>query len=163
MKNDDQPIVWLNNAHAMEHSLVHVLENHSKDANKHPALKNRIDQHLAETRRHAQLVEECLDVLDEKPSGIKAAVSGLAGSISGAAAGIFHDEPIKNLISDYAAEHAEIATHESLIAAAEELGHARIAAICSEILKDERDMAEWLMEQIPQQTRSFLQREAVAR
>ncbi len=64
---------------------------------------------------------------------------------------------MKNFLSDYAAEHFEIACYTSLIAAAEELGHPQIAAICRDILRDEEAMAQWLKENIPEITRLYLQ------
>jgi ferritin-like metal-binding protein YciE len=158
-----QLVAWLNDAYAMEQSLVKVLEHHSKDVANFPELHTRFVQHLVETRRHAILLEECLEVLGEKPSAVKKLMGSAMGNVQGMASGIFTDELVKNLLADYSAEHIEIASYHALIAAAKELGHPRIEDLCTEILEEEEAMATWLLNQIPVLIQSFLQREAVSR
>ena len=157
----EQLITWLNSAHSMEQSLIPVLENHAKDAKDVAWVRERDERHLAETRRHVERVRECLDLLGAKPSTIKSAIGNLTGMVQGASSGMYKDEIVKNFLSDYAAEHFEIACYTSLIAAAEELGQTRIATICQEILRDEIEMANWLRENIPQITRLYLQQQHV--
>lgn len=158
----EQLVTWLNSAYSMEKSLVQVLENHAKDAEDLPEVRQRDEQHIQETRRHADLVEQCLGILGEKPSTMKSAMGNLMGKVQGASSGMHRDELVKNFLSDYAAEHFEIACYRSLIAAAEELGQPEIARICTEILRDEERMAAWLEERIPEVTRMHLQQTAVA-
>jgi len=160
MKNNKQLIAWLNDAYSMERSLARVLENHANDAKDFPEVKAKDEEHLEQTRRHADMVERCLAHLGEKPSTIKGTMGSAMGMVQGAATGMFHDELIKNFLSDYAAEHMEIASYQALIAAAEELGQTQIVDICSTILEEEQDMADWLLEKIPEYTRTFLEQEA---
>ncbi|MFT3781667.1 MAG: DUF892 family protein [Nibricoccus sp.] len=160
MKNNKQLIAWLNDAYAMERSLAKVLENHANDAKDYPLIKEKDEEHLEQTRRHASLVEECLALLNEKPSAMKGAMGSTMGTVQGAMSGMFNDEIVKNLLSDYSAEHMEIASYTALIAAADELGHTGISDICAEILEEEEEMADWLLEQIPEHIRSFIQQEA---
>lgn len=157
-----QLIVWLNNAYAMEKGLILVLENHARDAQDHPDVRERNEQHLAETRRHAELVAKCLEHLGQKPSATKALLGNVTGLWHGASTGMYHDEIVKNFLADYAAEHFEIACYRSLRAAAEELGQPEIARICEDILAEEEAMAHWLVERIPEVTRMMLQQEASA-
>ena len=157
MTSRDQLVSWLNDAYSMERSLLMVLENHAKDARDFPEIQTRDEEHHAETRQHADHLERCLAILGEKPSKTKGAFGSLLGRIQGAATGAFRDEIVKNLLSDYAAEHLEIACYEALIVAAEELGYPEIARMCRENLADEEDMAAWLKEQIPEMTRRSLQ------
>ncbi|MDX2185865.1 MAG: ferritin-like domain-containing protein [Opitutaceae bacterium] len=158
MNNDKQLIAWLNDAYGMERSLAKVLENHVKDSEEYPELRTRLEQHLVETRRHADQVALCLERLGEKPSTTKAVIGSTMGAVQGAASGMFRDEIIKNLLSDYSAENMEIASYKSLVAAADELGHPEIARTCEGILRDEEEMADWLEQKIPMMTRTFLQR-----
>lgn len=146
----------------MEQSLIQVLENHRDDAKDYPPLSQRFDQHITETRRHAEMVRDCLASLDAKPSTMKAAVGNVMGLVQGAATGMFRDELVKNCLADYGMEHFEIACYRSLIAAAEELGEPEIAELCREILTEEEAMAHWLEEQIPEVTRHTLQQETHA-
>ena len=62
------------------------------------------------------------------------------------------DVILKNVQADYAAESAEIAMYTALIAAAEQNSLTEIAAICSDILDEEVEMAAWLEERIPELT-----------
>ena len=156
MTANEQFITWLNSAHSMEISLAKVLENHASDAKDHPEIRQRIEQHLNETRRHARRVEDCLLLLGEKPSTTKSLIGNITGMVQGASTGMFRDEIVKNFLSDYGAEHFEIACYRSLIAAAEDLGKPEIVVICEEILMEEESMAQWIEEKIPEVTRMML-------
>ena len=162
MNQTEQLTTWLNSAYSMEQSLAKVLENHANDAKDHPEMHERIQRHLEETRAHADRVEDCLELLDEKPSTLKSAMGNIMGMVQGASTGLFRDELVKNALADYAAEHFEIACYRSLIAAADEIGHAEISSICSEILRDEEAMAAWLEQQIPEVTRMVLHQATTA-
>ena len=162
MTQSEQLTAWLNSAYSMEKSLIQVLENHAQDAQDHPEVRARVEQHLEETRHHAELVAQCLERLDEKPSATKALVGNVTGMFQGASTGMYHDEIVKNFLSDYAAEQFEIACYRSLVAAAEELGQPEIARTCEDILAEEQAMAQWLAEHIPEVTRMMLQQEARA-
>ncbi len=157
MSSKEQLVTWLNSAYSMEQSLIKVLENHAKDAKDHPEVRQRDEQHIEETRGHAERVRQCLEILGEKPSKMKSAMGSAMGAMQGAATGMARDEIVKNFLSDYAAEHFEIACYRSLIAGAEELGEPEIARICRSILAEEEAMAQWLEERIPQVTRMKLQ------
>ena len=156
MTHNEQLITWLNSAYAMEQSLAKVLENHAKDAKDHPEIAGRIEEHITETRGHAERIEECLEILGTKPSAVKAAVGNIMGMVQGASTGMFRDELVKNVLADYASEHFEIACYRSLIAAAEAAEQSEIAEVCGEILEEEEAMAAWLEEHIDQVTRHVL-------
>jgi ferritin-like metal-binding protein YciE len=162
MSSKEQLTAWLNSAYAMEQNLAKVLENHAKDAKDQPEIRERDEQHIAETRGHAERVKECLAILGEKPSMMKSALGNIMGIVQGASTGMFRDEIVKNFLADYASEHFEIACYRSLIAAAEELEQPEIARICREILTDEEAMAQWLEERLPEVTRLTLQQVATA-
>jgi ferritin-like metal-binding protein YciE len=158
----EQLTSWLNSAYAMEQAQIQVLENHAKDAAEYPDIKEHDDRHLAQTRRHVDLVRECLSQLGETPSTMKSAMGNVMGMVQGAATGMFSDEILKNCLHDYASEHFEIACYRSLVAAAEELDQPIIARHCYEILRDEEEMAAWLEDNIPKVTRMTLHQVAHA-
>lgn len=157
MSPTQQLVTWLNSVHAIELSLAPTLENHANDATELPEMQERIAAHLAETRRHADLVERCLAMLGEKPSLVKSAMGNMMGMLQAPSTGMFRDELMKNTLMDYAAEHLEIASYEALITAADALDHPEIARICRDILEEERAMAQWLEAQIPTITHLTLQ------
>ena len=65
---------------------------------------------------------------------------------------VLPDELQKDFLATYAATHFEIATYISLGAAARKLEKPAIVQMCEENLQQERAMASWLEQQIPQAT-----------
>ncbi|HET9949373.1 MAG TPA: ferritin-like domain-containing protein [Longimicrobiales bacterium] len=151
---------WLRDAHAMEKSLIPVLQNHADDAKDHPDVRERTQRHLEETRRHAEIVAQCLERLDAKPSRMKSAWSSVMGRFQAMSSEPFRDELMKNFISDYATEQLEIASYKALIAAARAMGQEEIARSCEEILSEEEDMARWLDQHMASAARESIAEDA---
>jgi ferritin-like metal-binding protein YciE len=149
MAHKELLIAWLNDAYAMEQGLIPILQNHAKDAKNHPMIKNRIEKHVEETRRHAELVKECVERLGSSTSAVKTGFASLTGAIQSVTTGVFSDELVKNALMDYAAENFEIAAYKALVAGAREFGDQRTVDVCQRILEDEMDMADWLNDQLP--------------
>jgi ferritin-like metal-binding protein YciE len=157
MDHHDQIVTWLRDAHAMERNMESVLERHINEAQDHPALRDRLLAHLAETRHHARRVEGCLELLNATPSTAKDVAANLMGAMQGISTVMFRDEVVKNVLAEYAMEHFEIACYSSLIAAAEEAGLVDIAHTCSDLLREEAAMAIWLEDEIPKLTRRYIE------
>lgn len=141
-------VAWLRDAHAMERSLIPVLEDHSKHADGHPEVQRRMAQHAEETERHAQLVEQCLHRLDADPSGGKDVLGKMMMSVQGKMTGAAEDTLVKDSLMDFASEHFEIASYKALVKAAESMGEREIAETCRGILKEEQEMAAFLDEHL---------------
>lgn len=156
MSDLQQLATWLNDAHAMETSLIQVLETHARAAEALPEVRAQFEQHLAETHGHAVRVAQCLRLLGQEPSLVKDTFAKGMGRFEGMATGMYRDELLKNFLMDYAAESMEIACYTALIAAAEDAGQLEIAKLCAEILDEEIEMAAWIEEQIPIVTRQVL-------
>jgi ferritin-like metal-binding protein YciE len=122
-----------------------------------------LEQHLGETRRHADRIRSCLESLGESPSAIKSAAGASVGFLQGMSTAMFRDERVKNAIEDYAMEHFEMACYSALATAADDMGLLNIAQTCREIFGEEAEMADWLEEQIPEVTRMHLQQAAASR
>ena len=162
MAHKDMVIAWLNDAHAMEEGIAQVLERHAADAKDDPRMQARLQQHLDETRRHAEWVKGCIERLGGDTSAVKTGMANVMGAVQGMTTKIARDEPIKNMLHDYGTEHFEIACYTSLIAAARDVGDAETAQVCQHILDDELAMANFLLEQIPPTTLKMLQMEMAA-
>ena len=146
----DLLISWLNDAYAMERTLIPILQNHAKDAETGmPEATARIRQHIDETQTHAQRLEQCLRILGTTPSTVKSAMGTAMGTAQSVMTGMFSDEVIKNALSDYGAEQFEVGSYTALIAAAEQSGHDEIARLCGENLREDQLMAAWFEQQIP--------------
>jgi ferritin-like metal-binding protein YciE len=159
MAHNDLVLAWLNDAHAMELGIAQVLENHAASAADDPPKQMRLQQHLEETRHHAELVKGCVERMGGDTSAVKSGMASVMGTIQGMSTKIAKDELIKNTLHDYGTEHFEIACYTSLIAAAENLGDQETARVCAEILRDEQAMADFLFQQIPLATIEMLQME----
>lgn len=153
-------VEWLRDAHAMEANLVDMLEKQSAKLRDHPELKFRIDQHAAESRQHASLVEDCLKRLGQDTSMLKDGIAKLAGKLSPLAMAMADDAPLKIVLANYASENFEIACYRSLQTAAEQCGEEWIAQTVSQILHQEEQMAEYLGGQIETLTCAHLSDQA---
>ncbi|MFL6231704.1 MAG: ferritin-like domain-containing protein [Thermoanaerobaculia bacterium] len=149
-------IGWLNDAYAMEKGLVQVLENHADDVKDRPEMYRKIAQHLEQTKMHAERVRECVERLGGSVSTVKTAMGAVSGFFQGRSTGASPDELVKNALSDYAAEHFEIASYKALIAAARLLGENQVVQVCEAILRDEQDMANWLEQNLPNVVQEYL-------
>ncbi len=149
MNPKDLVIAWLNDAHAMENALVQVLEHRVDDAKDYPAVQAMDQQHLEETRRHAEQVKGCIERLGGNVSSVKSVIGTLFGTVQAPMTGLARDEIVKNALVDYAAENFEVASYRALIAAATEVGDLETAAICEQIMREDQAMAERIQQSLP--------------
>jgi ferritin-like metal-binding protein YciE len=160
MAHKDFVIKWLNDAYAMENSLIQVLENQADDAEDHPEVHNRIQEHIETTRRHADRVEECIQRLGSDTSTLKTSTAKVAGTLQGMSTGAAEDVLVKNALAGYAGEQFEVASYRALIAAAEEIDDQETVRACQENLREDEEMARWLEQQLPTITQEFLHTKA---
>lgn len=156
MSHKETIIAWLNDAHALEHNLIQVLEHRIEDTKDHPQMQQMVRQHLEETRHHAELVASCIERLGGHTSAIKTGMANVMGAVQGISTGPARDEIVKNTIADYSSEQLEIASYNSLLAAAQAIGDQEMARIFETILRDEEEMASFLSQQIPVATHEYL-------
>src|SRR5919199_4798204 len=131
MAGNDIVVAWLNDAHAMEKALIQILEHQVKDAERFPEVQAKLQQHLEQTKQHAQQVESCVERLGGSTSSIKSGMASLFGQVQALSTGAAQDEMVKNALADYAAESFEIASYRSLIAAAGAIGDHETASVSS--------------------------------
>ena len=105
---------------------------------------------------HADRLRECVERLGGSISTVKTAMGAVSGFFQGRATGVSPDELVKNALSDYAAEHFEIACYKALIVAARTLGEDEVVRVCESILHDEEDMARWLDHNLPKVVQEYL-------
>lgn len=163
MTGKEMLINWLNDAHGMENALIKVLEHQIKDAQNYPQIQTKIEQHLEQTRRHAQLVQGCVEALGGKTSAVKTGLASLFGQMQAISTGAARDEMLKNSLNDYAAECFEVASYTALIEAAKALGDQQTMRVCQQILQEEEEMARWLHQNLPTMVQQTLQQVAGSR
>lgn len=154
----DLLLAWLNDAYGMENTLIQTLQNHARDAKNYPQMQVKLDQHLAQTRRHAEMVKSCIERLGGRTNPLKTSLGVAMGKVQGLSTGAAADEVVKDGLADFAAENFEIASYTALIAAAEQLGDRETVATCNQILREEQEMARWLEQNLPATTRETVNR-----
>jgi ferritin-like metal-binding protein YciE len=157
MTAKDQLIAWLNDAHGMENALIQILEHQTKDAREYPQVQVKLEEHLEQTRRHAQLVKDCVESLGGKTSAVKTGMAALFGQMQALSTGAAKDEMVKNALADYAAENFEVASYTALVEAARALGEQQTAGVCQQILQEDAAMAQWLQQNLPPLVQQTLQ------
>lgn len=149
MTGTDTLIAWLNDAYGMENSLMQILEHQIKDAESYPQVQTMLQQHLEETRQHADTVKGCIQQLGGDTSALKTGMATIFGKIQALSTGAASDEMVKNALADYAAECFEVASYRALIAGASEAGEAQVATACRQILEQDQAMADWIIQNLP--------------
>jgi ferritin-like metal-binding protein YciE len=156
---EERLMEWLRDAHAAEQQAETMLSGMASRLDHYPDLKARIEQHIRETQRQADLVRGCIERRGGSTSMIKDA-GGKMMAFGQAMSGMFvGDEVMKGSIASYAFEAMEIASYRILITTAQQVGDQETARICEQILHEEKAMADWLEQNLPTLTENYLMRE----
>lgn len=151
---------WLRDAHAMEQQAEAMLEAQASRLEHYPVLRERIVEHIDETRWQRTQLESCLTRLGTSPSLLKDVGGKLMAFGQGLGGMMVSDEVIKGAMAGYVFENLEIASYTVLIAAATAAGDAETRAVCEQIIVQEQAMAAWLLDHLPATTEAFLARAA---
>ena len=158
-ERDSLLVAWLNEAHAKEAELEADLTAHIALTEKRP-YKNRLQQHLKETREHKRKVASRIKQLGGSASTGPAvpgvpnavaeaagkAVAGVKGQV-GAARALLTEQAethLRNAQEELREEHVEIALYTRLETLAEEVGDRETAVLARGIRRDEERMAKFL-------------------
>jgi ferritin-like metal-binding protein YciE len=159
---EEHLLAWLRDAHAMEEQFETILESQIGRLKHYPALKQKLQEHLVETRSQAKRVKACIQSWDEKTSTLKQLTAKTIAVAQGLSGLFVDDEVIKGCLAMYTFKHMEIASYQILIAAAETIGDSKTAATCLTIMQEEEAMAAWLDDEIPGIVSKFLKRDEIA-
>jgi ferritin-like metal-binding protein YciE len=173
-------VQYLNEAYGKEKELETALQAHIAMTTRAPYRK-RLQQHLAETKRHAREVERRIKRLGGVPEVIDlpgpdaisqgASIAVELGSRALAAAkGPLHairgtgeqEKMLKNAKTEYSEEHEEIATYSAIEVLAKNLGDSETASLAKAIRREEERMASFLARLIPSLTKAVIQEEIPA-
>lgn len=157
--NQERLLEWLSDVHAMESEAETMLKGQAARLEHYPQLRQRIQQHVEETREQARLLEQRIEALGGSRSTIKDALGSMAASLHAAGNAMMSDEVVKGSGMSYAFEHLEIATYRAIIAAARKVGDAETEAVCRRILAQEEAMADWLAGHLDQVVLDYLARD----
>ncbi len=132
---------YLADAHAIEGQSIQLLQK-GPDLAGTDGLASAYEEHLAESRRHREAVEERLQAHGDSPSKLKDAALRLGALNWGLFFGAQPDTPAKLAAFSYAVEHLEIAAYELLRRVAERAGDTETVEVAKRILAEERAAAE---------------------
>ncbi|CKH75925.1 ferritin-like domain-containing protein [Achromobacter xylosoxidans] len=149
---------WLRDAHAMEEQAETMLNSMLSRIESYPDLRQRIQQHVEETREQQRLVRQCIERRGGDTSLLKDLTGKAMATFQGFAGVFASDEVVKGAMFSFAFENLEIAAYSQLKEAAEFVGDTETAAVCERILAEERAMAQWLEHNSPALVRHFLAR-----
>jgi ferritin-like metal-binding protein YciE len=136
-------VTHLQDAHAMEQKSLQTLEAAVKVAGD-PQLESLYQGHIAETKRHLELLEERLQSHEASRSVVKDLAGRLAAVGVGAGLVAQPDTPARLLAVAYGFEHFEIASYELLRRVADRAGDQAAAEMVDKILVNERQAADKL-------------------
>jgi ferritin-like metal-binding protein YciE len=157
MTNKKQVLVaWLRDAHAMEQTSVDTLDRLAQRLARFPELARKFREHWRESLGQVEDIETCLKNLGSDTSTFKDLARRFLGITQAYAAELVPDEVVRDCLTTYTSRHFEIATYVSLGAAALALEEPAVARMCEEHLQQERAMASWLEQQIPEITLQYL-------
>jgi ferritin-like metal-binding protein YciE len=159
--DQDRIVQWLGDAHAMEMDAQTMLKTFASRLEHYPALKQRVEQHVGETQRQAQRLEERLQALGSSTPTLRDAAASAMAALHATGNAMMSDEFIKGVGISYAFEHMEIASYRNLLFAAETVGDAATAQLCRDILPEEEAMARWLFEHQQDLVQQFLSLDAM--
>jgi ferritin-like metal-binding protein YciE len=134
---------YLADAHAIEEQAIGLLERAPKLV-EDPELEAVFEDHLSETREHAELVQARLTALGGDSSSLKDAAMRL-GALNWSSFFQGHpDTPGKLVAFAYAFEHLEIGGYEQLRRVADAAGDSETTEVVETILREERTAARLL-------------------
>jgi ferritin-like metal-binding protein YciE len=158
-ERDGKLVQWLGEAHAKEAELEADLTAHIALTQKQ-SYRNRLRQHLTETRDHKRRVASRIKQLGGTPTsgpnipGVPGAVGEVAGKAVavvkgqvGSARAVVTAQPethLRNAQEELREEHVEIAIYTRVEALATEVGDKETAQLAKTIRRDEERMAKFL-------------------
>jgi ferritin-like metal-binding protein YciE len=155
-KSKQTLIAWLRDAHAMERASVDSLDRMADRLARFPELAAGLREHWRLSITQAQRIEVCLRGFGSDTSTFKDLASRFFGIAQSFAAEVAADEVVKDCCAAYSWRHFEIACYLSLGAAATAIEEMEVTHMCEEHVQQERAMAAWLEQQIPEVTLAYL-------
>ncbi|HZS86535.1 MAG TPA: DUF892 family protein [Chloroflexota bacterium] len=150
---------WLQQAYGMKAAVIDTLDTQlPRLTDEDPDLQEKLLAHLEQTHRHGNLIQGCIARLGGTTSsmergGLTTFIEEVNGSWSSPPGG----RPARYLVTDFAVEHYEMAACWQLIAGAGVFGDAETVRASQEVLLEDREMADWLREHLPDAARRVVQ------
>lgn len=149
-------VTGLQNIHAVEQQALALIDRQLDRLTRYPEIAERLRTHRLETEDQIRRVEDILQSLGERPSGIKDMAMSMMGNLAALGHSVAADEVLRNQFVNAAFENFEIASYTSLIALGEAGGFPTATALLEETRKEEVAMAAWVQDSLPDLTRKYV-------
>jgi ferritin-like metal-binding protein YciE len=164
-------VQYLTEAHGKEKELETALEAHITMAGSRPPYQKRLKDHLRETKRHGKEVERRIKKLGGDASSLTGTAANVASRAVSAAKGPLHmvrgtgdaEKMLKNVKTEFADEHEEIAQYTAIEQLATAVGDKETAQLAKSIRREEQRMADFLEKQISPLTKAVVKEEIPAK
>ena len=138
-------IKHIDEAHAMEQNVLRLLDGMIQTTDD-PEIIDRLEHHRVETQAHAGRMRERLEAHGASPSLVREA-GGILQALAKLPLDVVRAEKAgRNARDGFATEHLEIASYELLRRVAERAGDEATAIAATEIILEERAMADFIAE-----------------
>jgi ferritin-like metal-binding protein YciE len=151
----------LRNQHAIENQAIELLERQIGRLENYPEMADRMRQHLEESKQQAARIESLLVDLNTSHSTLKDIVTSLMGNVAALGHASASDEVVKNTLANYAFEHYEIASYQSLLIVAEVAGQQASTSVLQQSLGEEQAMAQWIKDHLKPTMLRYVERYAI--
>ncbi len=153
-------ITGLQNAHALEAQAIQLCQRQVERLENYPEMRERLREHLEESRRQQERIAQILDSLGTSPSTLKDIGTSIMGNLAAIGHAVMQDEVMKNTFANYAFEHFEIASYRALMTMAEGAGDNSGPRLLKQSLEEEIAMARWIEGNLDPTVRRYLERES---
>jgi ferritin-like metal-binding protein YciE len=137
---EEQLVKHIDEAYAMEQNVLRMLDGMISTTDD-PEILDALEHHKMETMRHSDRMKARLEAHDATPTAVKQ-VGGMLAALAKMPLDMVRGEKAgRNARDGYATEHMEIASYELLRRIAEKAGDEETARVASEIIGEEKKMA----------------------
>ena len=150
-------ITGLVNIHAVEKQAMQLMQRQIERTRDYPEVAARLRRHLDETNMQHERLDKLLNQFGTSPSALKDFMMQASGNMAALMHAAASDEILKNTFANAAFENFEAASYESLIAMAESAGYEDALPPLRQSLQEERDMAEWVHDNVDMITKRYLE------
>ena len=148
-------VTGLRNAHALEKQALSIMTPQVERIEHYPEVAERLRAHIEETNGQIARIDELLAAFQESASMLKDTALSMSGGMAAISHSVAGDEILKNSFANYAFEHFEIASYTALLTLAEDGGFASARAPLEQSLQEEKAMAQWIGDHLPDVTRRY--------
>jgi ferritin-like metal-binding protein YciE len=153
-------ITGLQNAHALEAQAIQLCQRQVERLENYPEMRERLRQHVEESRVQQERIAQILDTLGTSPSTLKDIATSITGNMAAIGHAVMQDEVMKNTFANYAFEHFEIASYRALLDMAQAAGDSGSPRLLEMSLNEEIQMAQWIEQNQSTTVQRYMQLES---